>query len=126
MGSRNRGTAAPALICSDQTVLLDIWEEGSKADVLRGPSAKAIVQASSCSAAFVRCAMAPRAPEQPTQEREVNVPARGSADWGVPLRLRGESESGTGEQKEEGKSKLSSKNSRPRRNTRPGLGALDS
>lgn len=85
MGSRNRGTVAPALICSDQTVLLDIWEEGSKADVLRGPSARAIVQASSCSAAFVRCAMAPQAPEQPAQEREVNVPARGSADWGGAL-----------------------------------------
>lgn len=123
MGSRNRGTAAPAFIYSGQTVLLDTWEEGSKADVLRGPSTTATVQ--------LLCSLLSDVPwplkhQQPAQEREVYIPAKELADWGVPLQRRGQSESGTGEQKEGGKNKLSSKNSGPRRNMRPGLGALDS
>lgn len=137
VGSENRGIAAPAFICSGQTMLLDIWEEGSKADVPRGPSVTATVQGG-CQAgrtpAQLLCCLLSDVPwplkhEQAVQEREVNVPAEGLADWGVPLRLRGEPESGTGEtgeQREGGKNKLSSKNSGPRRNTRPGLGALDS
>lgn len=41
--------------------------------------------------------------QPPAQEREVNVPAKALAGWGVPLQLRGESRSGTGSRGREGR-----------------------
>lgn len=74
MGSKNRGIAAPAFICSGQTALLDIWEEGSKADVPRGPSVTATVTDVPW----------PLKHQQPAQEREVKRPCQGIGRvWGV-------------------------------------------
>lgn len=54
----NRGIAAPAFICCGQTVLLDICEEGSRADVLRG-QCHSHSAGSSCSAAFCQMCHGP-------------------------------------------------------------------
>lgn len=81
--------------------------------MLRGPSVTATVQAPAALLPSVRCAMAPQALATSTR-KGIELPCQGIGDWGVPLRLRGESESGTGRQREGGreggKNKLSSKN----------------
>lgn len=87
-GDRNRGIAAPAFICSGQTVLLDIWEKGSKADVL---SVTATVQAAAALLPSVRCAMAPQAPATSTR-KGIEHPCQGIEDWGCPCNS-GESQS---------------------------------
>lgn len=97
VGSENRGIAAPAFICSSQTMLLDIWEEGSKADVPRGPSVTATVQGGCqagkdpCPAALlpsVRCAVAPQA-RAASARKGSERPCRGIGRLGGALATQG-------------------------------------
>lgn len=130
--SRLQGIAARASVCGSQAALLTSGRREAKLTRREAPASQpqrssAAGQAGPlprCSAASCQARPGSRPKSAGSQEEGKGRPCQGTGRVGAAPAFRGEP--GTGVQREGGKNKLSSRNSGPRRDTRPGLGALDS
>lgn len=128
--SRLQGIAARASVCGGQTALLTSGRREAKLTrreaLASQPQRRAAAgQAGTlprCSAALCRVCPGSRPRSTRSQEKGRGCPCQGTGRVGGAPVVRGRARHWG--QREGGKNKLSSRNSGPCRNTRPGLGAL--